>query len=848
MKELSSFAVWIRFRPCLAAVLYMSIGSLIAYYSISSVFFSGPFVLITTLILSASVFLAKDLKKLSLLVSIIFFLFGFGITSSSVEPTANFEPVSKTVVHATVKRILNTGPNSRTFLLEDGFLIHSQKTLAGYGRLVLRNNPIDLTLGDRISFKSALRKPSNRGNPGEYDWELDCLNEGIIWICSARERDSVVILQRSSPLYPGAIIFELRKSMLEFLDKHSGRYFQTDSSDAIRAILRGIVLGDRGEISPQVNRSFMDSGLIHVFSASGVHVTIVGLMSLIVVRLLFRIKPQWLLTIPLPYAASVAAIPTISIYCMLVGFKPPSIRAAIMGIVLATSILSQKRWDSLNSLAFASLIILAIYPLSFLTPSFQLSFAATAGIILLIGSDLSALLRTTTPELKPFKLDYTNFYRFFSVNIDVFRKPVLSIMIVTVAATVATAPIIVQLFQRIPLYGIFANLLAEFPISIGLIIGLVATCVSLVSTELGAFLLVPAEACVWIVLVVADFFASLPGAVIHFPDMGISGLVVSTLATLLFFLLFRMPSRHTLLALCSCLFCLIIIGLVSHVKSNLSGTISSVFFSVGNGDATYVRPPGTNGFLVDAGPKTEFFDSGQSIIAPFFLIKSINILDAVFLSHPQADHMGGVLSALRESPSPVIYINKIGNKAEEIFKRQVLDSLRGVEFKQADRRSSNIWIGDSKVTFLNQPSRNSMEKMSNADINNRSMVLRLDYHDFSILFLGDLENSSETDLLASGQNLKATVLKVAHHGGKTGATSVQLLERIKPKIAVISADYPPRAGIPSLEVIKRLEQFCSKVYWTGRDGAITISSDGSNVIKVSLGKKRLTETIYLTYN
>lgn len=845
MKELDAAVNWMRLRPSLEAVLAMAAGSMVAFYLIHPAHFSGNLVLALSLILSIPVFLGKNPKTLRLWTCSIFFLSGIGATLSSLETSSAFEPMKKTTVHATIKRMLSSGDNFRVLLLEDGVTYPTGNVLPGYGRLMLRNNSVELSSGDRVSFKSALRKPSNRGNPGEYNWEMDCLNEGIVWLASTRDHDSLVILNRSQWLSPSRIIFDLRKSMINFIDLNSGRYFKSESSAPIRAILKGIVMGDRGEISPELNRSFSDSGLVHTFSASGVHVTIVGLMAFFLVRSIFQLRSQWLLRIPLPVAASIVAIPAVSIYCILVGFKPPSMRAAIMGGVLGISVLGQKRWDSLNTLAIASLIIMMIYPLSFMTPSFQLSFAAVAGIILMMGSDAPWLLKPsqTYSHKNHSSFSVTNLK--LEGGIDFIKRPFISVLLVTVAATIATGPLVAQLFQRMPTYGVFANLLAEFPLSFGLSFGLTAALVSLLSTELGAIILSVADANVWIAIKISYLFSSMPASVIHIPEMGWAGVMFSVAAAVLFFIVIRTPSRKTFLSLCVVLAGLFIVGLTSHIQANRTNKIQATFLNVGNGDSAFVKPPQTNGFLVDGGPVTEFFDAGQSIIVPFLLFKSISRMDAMVLSHPQADHYGGLSAAVREAPTNILFLNQIDNHPEKLFKEQIRSVQKDITFFQADRKSPAYWIGDCKITFINSPARANLgQKSSNADINNSSIAMRMDYFDFSILFLGDMEKSAEKDLLESGENLSATVLKTPHHAGKTSATSDNLLEAIQPRIVVISADYPPRSGIPNPEVVDRLRRHCPNVYWTGRDGSITITSSGHGPIRVLLGKSRITETVH----
>ena len=195
-------------------------------------------------------------------------------------------------MHATIAMTISTGPGIRQLLLESGIVATTDQRLPGSGRLTLRDNPISLCAGDRVAFRSKIRKPVNRGNPGEFNWELECTSNGIYWLASIKGKDSILVLRRGSPYCPGAILFKSREAMTRFLDTRSGLFFDHDTRVNVRAILKGIVLGDLGEISPSLNRSFMDSGLVHALSASGIHVAIVALLALAMVKAVGYSAPQ----------------------------------------------------------------------------------------------------------------------------------------------------------------------------------------------------------------------------------------------------------------------------------------------------------------------------------------------------------------------------------------------------------------------------------------------------------------------------------------------------------------------------------------------------------------------------
>ncbi len=153
-----------------------------------------------------------------------FFLIGRHIVHEQFGLGEDFNPSpAKCVVHASVRSLWASGDGLRIFIVEDAWNAGAGIPLSGSGRLTVRHNDIPIFAGDRLSFRTRLRKPMNRGNPGEYDWETDCRHNGVIWLASVNGPDSVVVTSRGSRWNPGAIVFQAREAMGRFLDLHSGK-------------------------------------------------------------------------------------------------------------------------------------------------------------------------------------------------------------------------------------------------------------------------------------------------------------------------------------------------------------------------------------------------------------------------------------------------------------------------------------------------------------------------------------------------------------------------------------------------------------------------------------------------
>jgi len=620
--------------------------------------------------------------------------------------------------------------------------------------------------------------------------------------------------------------------MAKFLESNSGLFLEDKDRQDVRAIHKGIILGDRGEIRHELTRSFADSGLVHVLSASGVHVGMVVLLTLLLVRILVHIRPEIMLWIPFKKLGALCSIPAIVIYCLLVGARVPAIRSTIMGSVIALAILMDRRWSSFNTLALAAVPILILYPLSILTPEFQLSFAAVAGIFFVVNVVIRRFRATDGEEIPD---EGTPFVR----RLRGLLRPVLwslvAVGLTSVAATLAVAPFLFKFFRSFPVYTVFANVLTDFILTAALCLGLTASVSGLVVPAVGQLLLIPADFCVWATIKVSAFFAGLPWSTIRVPNLSLIQLACVTAAALGVLWFMRNPGRVPILLTVASMLALAVYPAASSWTARDRDRLTAMFLNVGKADAAFVKAPGSNGLLIDGGLANSYFDAGRTIVIPVLQWSGAASLDGVIISHPDMDHIGGLLSVIQRVPPSGVWWNPIASQPPHLLKIFQSAAERGIPVLSADSARDPVPLGKATLRFLNGPYKKQV--LAHRDVNNSSVVVRVEYGDFSILFTGDLERDGERDLMDSGANLKATVLKVAHHGGKSG-TSRWFLEAVRPEIAVISAEYPALQGSPHRETLRRLEDAGVRILWTGRDGAITIESDGKQITRITKGRRR----------
>ena len=812
---------FLRRYPAVTAFFLVAAGVVLARHVTPSFLYWSFAALALPLLLLPSTLRSEHKTFLWLIGPLMCFLSGLSFGLMDLSKGATFAPLpEKRTIHAVVSGMLSSAPGHRVLLLGEGVDVPGGSPLPGHGRLSLRDNHAPLCAGDKIAFRARITKPANRGNPGEYDWDMHCRSEGILWLASARGEDAILLLRRAAWYNPRTIVSRLRDALTHFLENNS--------TGDVRAVLKGIIIGDRGEIDASLNKSYAKSGLAHLLAASGMNVGMVAVVAILLVRCGAWTAPRILLLWPLRKMSAAASVPIILVYCLIVGAQTPIMRATIMGLVFVAALLADRRWYSPNSLALAGVILLLLYPLSLFTPSFQLSFAAVFGILLVVPSFLNRLSSESARAESGAQAQTDIYSEIVKTKVWPWLRPVATLVVTSVAATLAVTPFLATTFHSFPLYTLPANLIGVPLMAVAMPVGLIAAVVGLVAPGLGGLILVPAEFLVRLINETARFFSEMPGSVLRFPEIGqmeFALLAVCVLSALLFM---RQPHRNRVPALFVAAGCLIGVFVVSPCVRSQGEDLTVVFFNVGRGDAAFVQAPGSKGLLIDGGIRSQYFDAGTTILIPFFESRGITSAEGIIMTHPDMDHMGGLLSVIERARPGYLFWNAIDVKTP--FLKQILSSASssGTPVLSVDRNAPAIQLGKGSLRFLNPPAKPLGATYPHRDVNNASVVCRLDYGEISFLFTGDIEMEAEDELLRAGVPLKASVLKVAHHGCKT-STGVRFLEAVSPRVAVISCDDYASGSCPHKTVLQRLESVGAEVLWTGRHGAVTIRTDGKQM-------------------
>jgi len=228
------------------------------------------------------------------------------------------------------------------------------------------------------------------------------------------------------------------------------------------------------------------------------------------------------------------------------------------------------------------------------------------------------------------------------------------------------------------------------------------------------------------------------------------------------------------------------------------------FIDVGQGDSTFIVTPHKKTILIDGGGSLqENFDVGKKTLIPYILDRGYTKIDYVFVSHFDLDHVGGVLSVLEELKVGKVIIGKQFENSENYKEMIKIASKKKIEIMQLDKEKE-IVIDNIKFNIL-WPDRENIIKENN--LNNNSLVMKMEYKNFSMLFTGDIEEIAERKIIDTYKNnydiFKSDVLKVAHHGSKTSSIN-EFLNLVKPKIALIGVGEDNKFGHPSEGVINNL--------------------------------------------
>jgi competence protein ComEC len=543
-----------------------------------------------------------------------------------------------------------------------------------------------------------------------------------------------------------------------------------------RRLLTGIVLGEDSGIDRDLRDAFQASGLQHLLAVSGQNVAIVAVGVVMAARIvgLGRLVGEAL------------AILVVLSYALAVGWQPSVVRAAVAGTLASLAWIVARPRDRWHALAVAALVLLAWMPRSALEPGFQLSFAAVAAIFVVLPR------MSGVPDAYPVPRGFWD------------------VLVVATACGLVTAPIVWLHFGRVALWTVPANIAAEPAMPPLISSSLAAAALEPVSPGAATALAWLAGWCAWWLAFVARVVSSWPSAQVSSP----AAIVIAALLVGAVVLVRRLPRyrrREAVAGLVS--LALTITTVACALRPSPSWTAPTglrvTFLDVGQGDSALVEAPGA-AVLVDEGPP-------EADVAGQLRRLGVRSLNAIVLTHPQRDHIGGAAQVVDRLD--VGAVAEPGIEAPSPDRDAVLTAARRLGIPVVVVHSGEVFeLGRLELRILSPDD----PGLPSEDPNQHAVVALASYGATDVLLTAD----AESDVTSRLHLRPAEVLKVAHHGSEDPGLP-DLLRVLRPRIAVISVGAHNDYDHPRPETLAALDaQPGLRTLRTDMNGRIVVESDG----------------------
>jgi competence protein ComEC len=619
-----------------------------------------------------------------------------------------------------------------------------------------------LHAGERWQLTVRLRAPHGNLNPHGFDSEL--------WLWEQGVHANGYVRTGARDAAPAYVAGTWRHPIERAREAVRDAVFERVADRRQAGVIAALLTGDQGAIDRAGWDVFRATGVAHLMSISGLHITMFAWLAAHIVGALWRRSGRLMLRLPAPQAALIGGVLLAALYALFSGWGVPSQRTVWMLATVALLRLTGRRWPWPHVWLLTAAVVVAIDPWALMQAGFWLSFVA-----------VGVLFATDPAEAGERKAGAASRLLLF------FREQ----WVITLALT----PLSLLLFQQVSLVGLLANAIA-------------IPWVTLVVTPLvmlGAIAAPLWDVAAWAVQALAvllQWFAGLPFATLSMaaPPWWMAACGVAGGALL------AMPLPRSMRALG---LPLLLPVLLWQMPRPAAGEFELLAADIGQGSAVLVRTA-THSLLFDAGPRYSLeSDAGHRVLVP--LLRAFGErLDMLVLSHRDIDHTGGAPAVLAMQPQAVLL-----SSIEATHPLRAQRPGEAGEVCEAGRQWGQ-WDWDGVHFEVLHPLASDYTAL--AKPNAVSCVLRIGNGRATVLLAGDIERDQERALVQRGAPLAADVLLVPHHGSKT-SSSEALLDAVHPRIALVQAGYRNRFGHPAKEVVARYTERGVRVVESVRCGA-----------------------------
>lgn len=658
-------------------------------------------------------------------------------------------------------------------------------------------------------------------NPGEFDAHEYYFSKGIT---GSIQGNLIRITNRSYHRLDQAL-FQAKQKLLNS--------YVTFLGEEGAGVISSMLLGERALLSEETEELYRHGGISHILAISGLHVSLIGQALYAVLRRTFLGRNG---------AIPVACLGVV-VYGSFVRAGISTKRAVIMFLLLLLATALGRTYDSLSAMAISMIVILAQTPGALFTASFQLSYGAAYG-----ASVLADVFRMLSKQEKKecIKVAEEGFFENLRKIWRGGRQKRREILIFSLAIQAVSVPLTIYHFFEYPLYGFFLNPVVVPLVTILLLCGLLSGVCGLFWPVAGYFFAGGTKGILFLYEILCSLVENLPFSVLLCGRPEVWRIALYYAALTVYIWQYGKRSgcfgRKDDGILQGKIKGVLQAGVPLFLPLCLipaAGTgLECAFLDVGQGECIVIRERESGVFLVDGG-STGTKKIGEKTMIPYLKANGIRVIDCVFVSHTDADHISGITEILERMPvlsayrtrapgyagTPVIKKIVLPVTEQENGEYHELEELakeKGVELHFLGKGEQ--WETDGKLKFLCLAPEKSKDY---PDRNAASMILLASYGQTDLLLTGDTEKAGEESLLEEPEDWQNSVevLKVAHHGSMT-SSSPQFVRKISPLISIISCGRENRYGHPHKETVSTLRDAGSRIYRTDKDGCVTLQING----------------------